>query len=130
MERALRLIASGVLTIAVAATMKGRKIDLPSTFNDSAGSSKDVNQQTHFNETVWGKATRKYAISAAKLTKVKFDAVIQAAEPFAHVKSNRAGGKTSRDITAVGIESDDDERTCLVEAPESGDDGKNDCKSL
>ena len=125
MERALKLIASGTLTIAVARTMKGKKIALPSTFNDSSG--KESNWHTSFTDAAWGKATRNYAKSAGKLTKVKFDGIVQAAQPPTDAKSNRARNKTTRD-TEVEIESND-ERACLVEVSDN-DDGDGDCKSF
>lgn len=109
MERALTLIANGVVTTAVAhhGTSKGNTFTLTRTLNNVMG--KGSTRQTGFNDAMWGKATRSYTASAHSLTNAKFDDIVQKAQQFVVPKPNRARNKTTEIIDI-----DDDERACLV----------------
>lgn len=118
MERALTLIATGTLTVAMARASRGKAVNLPRTLNLSTG--KDSMRQTGFSDAAWGKATCSYAKSASSLTTAKFNAIIQDAQPFVNPKSTRAHSKT--EAKGLNISDDEDERGCLVE---NSDDSNN-----
>jgi hypothetical protein len=107
------------LTIAIAQASKGKTVTLPRTLNYFTG--KESMRQTGFNDAAWGKATRAYTKSACSLTKVKLDEIIQGAQPFAILKSNRAHGKTTESMEIIEID-DEDERACLVDISDSDED--------
>lgn len=113
MERALTLVATGTLMIAMAQAAKGKTISLPRTLNFSTG--KEFMQQTGFSDTAWGKASRAYAKSARALSKAKFAAIIEEARVF--VKPTRARNRTT-DATEI-IDVDEDERGCLIDNSDS-----------
>ena len=119
MERALTLVASGTLTIAMAQGARGKTITLPRTLNPSTG--KESIRQTGFSDTAWGKATHSYAKSARALPKAKFDTIVE--EARAYVKPTRARNRTT-DATEI-IDVDEDERACLVDNSDSDEE----CKS-
>ena len=75
MERALTLVATGTLTVAMAQVARGKTILLPRTFNCSTD--KKSTRQTDFSDIAWGKASRGYARSARAFPKAKFDAIIE-----------------------------------------------------
>jgi hypothetical protein len=122
-ERALTLIATRTLTIEVAHASKGKTVTLPRIVNHYTG--KESKRQTGFNDTAWGKATRSYTTSASTLTKVKFECVIQEAQPFVNPKPTRRNKMTAT-VEVIEI-NDDDERACLVDID---DDDNDDCKFL
>lgn len=113
------LITTGTLTIAVAS--KGKTITLPCTLNYFT--SKGSRHQTGFNDAAWGKATRSYTMLVRLLTKVKFDEIIQGAQPFMNLKSNCACSKMTEATKVIKI-NDNDEQACLLVI--SDDDGN--CK--
>jgi hypothetical protein len=112
-ERALTLVATGTLTIAMAQAARGKTVTLPRTLNLSTG--KESMRQTGFSDTAWGKASRSYAKSARAFSKAKFDAVIEEARVF--VKPTCAHNRTT-DATEI-IDVDEDERGCLVDNSDS-----------
>jgi hypothetical protein len=95
-ERALTLIATGTLTVAMARASRGKTVALPRTFNPSTG--KVSLRQTGFNDAAWGRATRSYAKSARSLSNVKFNAITQAAQPFVLPKPDRVRNKATEDM--------------------------------
>ena len=111
MERALTLITTGTLTVAMACASRGKAVNLPWTLNLSTG--KDLMHQTGFSDAAWGKATRSYAKSASSLTTAKFNAIVQDAQPFVNPKSTCAHSKTK--AKGLDISDDKDEQGCLVE---------------
>jgi hypothetical protein len=66
-ERALTLVATGTLIVAMAQAARGKMITLPQTLNLSTG--KDSTHQMGFSDTAWGKATPSYAKSVSVLSK-------------------------------------------------------------
>jgi len=121
-ERALTLIATGALTIAVAQASKKGKT--PHTFNfvTSKGSMRRIG----FNDVAWGKATRSYATMARALPKVKFDGIIQGAQLHNNLKSNHVLEETTEAVEAIKVD-DNDERGCLVASDISDDDDIRGC---
>ena len=111
MERALTLVATGTLTVAMARASKGKTITLPRTLNLSTG--KESMRQTGFSDVAWGKATRGYATSARSLANAKFDAIIREAQEF--MKPIRARNRTTEPTEIIDIDDDDDKRACLVD---------------
>jgi hypothetical protein len=107
-ERALRLVATGILTINVVHAAKGKTLNLPKTMNLATG--KESTRQTGFSDASWGKATRDYAKSAAcSLSTAKFNAIIKEAKGF--VKPVRGRKMTQTETIDVD---EDDERACLA----------------
>jgi len=79
-ERALRLVATGTLTIDMVNAAKGKTVNLPKTMN--LATAKESMRQTGFSDVAWGKATRNYAKSACSLSDAKFDIIIKEAKEF------------------------------------------------
>jgi hypothetical protein len=114
-ERALTLVATGTLTIAMARAAKGKTVTLPRTMNHTTG--KESMRQTGFSDASWGKVSRSYTKSACGLGEDKFDSVIRDAQQF--VKPIRARNRTT---DAVEVDEEDDERACLIDYPGSESD--------
>jgi hypothetical protein len=107
-ERALRLIATGTLTIDVVHAAKGKTLNLPKTMNLAIN--KEPTRQTGFSDASWGKATRDYAKSAARLlSTAKFNAIIKEAKGF--VKPVHGCKMTQTETIDVD---EDDEWACLA----------------
>jgi hypothetical protein len=121
-ERALTLVSTGTLTVAMAHNSKGKAVTLPRTLNLSTG--KESMRQTGFSDAVWGKATRSYATSIHSLSNTKFDAIITAAQAF--MKPTRAHNRTS-DAEVIDVDDDTNERACLVENSDSDSDSESAC---
>jgi hypothetical protein len=85
-ERALKLVATGTLTIAMAQVPRGEPIAIPRTFNRTNG--KKSSRPTSFSDIAWHKASRAYAKSARALSEAKFDAIVE--DALAFVKPTRA----------------------------------------
>jgi uncharacterized cupredoxin-like copper-binding protein len=123
MERALTLVATSTLTVAMAHSSKGKAVSLPRTLNLSTG--KESTRQTGFSDASWGKATRGYATSISSLSKVKFEAIVKEAQVFA--KPTRAHNRNSDPTDVIDVDVDD-ERACLVDNSDSESDS--DCNVL
>jgi len=122
-ERALRLIATGTLTIAVANASKGKVVTLPRSFNRTTG--KEPMRQTGFNDTTWGKVTRSYTLAARELSNSKFESIVEEAQPFVNVKSNRFR-KTEEAVEVIDSDDSAKQRQYLYHT--SGEDNS-DCMS-
>lgn len=116
MERALTLVATGTLTVAMAHNSKGKAVTLPRTINPSTG--KESMRQTGFSDTAWGKTTRSYAKSIHGLSKTKFDSIVKAAQAFA--KPTRGHNRASDPTEVIDVDVDD-ERACLVASDADSD---------
>ena len=114
MERALTLVATGTLTIAMAHESKGKPVTLPRTLNRSTG--KVSMRQTGFSDVAWGKATRGYATSIRSLAIKKFEAIVTAAQAFG--KPTRTHSRTSDPMEIIDVDVDN-ERACLVDNSDS-----------
>lgn len=110
MERALTLVATGTLTVAMVRSSKGKAVTLPRALNLSTG--KESMRQTGFSDASWGKATRGYATSIQSLTNIKFDAIVTAAQAFA--KPTRAHIRASDATEVIDVDADN-ERACLID---------------
>ena len=118
MERALKLIIDGALTIAVASASNGKTVSIPSSLNHYSGKeSKHVNS---FNDTAWGKVTRQFTVSASNLEPSKFDRVVKAARQYILPKANRARKMTTGPVEVIEVDTDN-ERECLVSDSEDDD---------
>jgi hypothetical protein len=120
-ERALKLIVSGTLTIDIARPGNGKMITLPRVFNQFSG--KESNHVTSFNDTTWGDPTRHYSLSTRQLSRGKYEAIVQGAQRYLNLKPSRAR-KMLTEAAEVIVIDDDDGRAC----PPSSDD--DDCKLL
>jgi hypothetical protein len=114
-ERALILVATGTLTVAMAHASKGKMVILSWTLNLSI--SKESMHQTGFSDIAWSKAIHDYTKSACSLTNTKFSAVIQGAWKF--MKPIWAHNKTTEPIKIIDIDNDNDEWACLVDNSDS-----------
>jgi hypothetical protein len=117
-ERALTLVSTGTLTVAMAHDTKSKNVTLPRTINPSSG--KESVRQTGFSDTVWGETTREYSSSIRALSNTKFDAIVKEAEVFK--KRTRASNKTSSDTTQVDAGNNLKRRACLVDNSDSDSD--------
>jgi hypothetical protein len=119
-ERALKLVSTGTLTIAVVQAAKGsRSISLPKMMNYSTG--KTSTRQTGFNDVTWGTSTRAYAKAIRNLQDHKFEAIITSSLEFSK-KNRRAGDERLSDGVAED-ELDLDERAQLVDISDSESEG-------
>src|SRR5882757_3750816 len=115
-ERALKLVSTGTLTIAVVQAAKGsRSISLPKMMNYSTG--KTSTRQTGFNDVTWGTSTRAYAKAIRNLPDHKFEAIITSSLEFSK-KSHCASDERLND-GVVEDELDLDERAQLVDISDS-----------
>jgi len=109
-ERALTLVTTRTLTIAMAHASKGKMVTLPWTLNHSTG--KESMWQIGFSDTTWDKATCGYAKPVCSLVNTKFEAIIKDAQEF--MKLIHACNKDPTKV--INIDDDDnDERACLVD---------------
>ena len=114
MERALSLISTGTLTIAMVRAAKGKKLTLPRILNLSTG--KGSTRRTEFSDKAWGKETRGFAKLARGLTKAKYDIILEEALEVAH---QCLKGDFTTSASAVTGTGDDDECACLVSDADS-----------
>ena len=117
MERALTLVATGTLTVAMAHGSKGKAVTLPRTLNLSTGKESMCN--TGFSDASCGKATCRYTISINSLKDHKFDAIITAAQAF--TKPTRAHNRASDHTEVIDIDADN-EQACVVDNSDSDSD--------
>ncbi|KAN0131106.1 hypothetical protein V8E53_011107 [Lactarius tabidus] len=105
-ERALTLVVTGTLTVAMAQAARGKMITLPRTLNLST--SKDSTCQTGFSDTAWGKATWSYAKSASVLSKKKFDVIVEDAQKYVKpVRACNRGGTATGTTETKAVDKDD-----------------------
>jgi hypothetical protein len=111
MERALKLVATGTLTIAMTQVPRGEPIIIPRTFNRTNG--KKSTRPTSFSDIAWHKASRAYSKSARALSKDKFDAIVE--DALAFVKPTRAPNRTADNKETTN------ERAYPADDPNSGE---------
>ena len=116
MERALSLVATGTLTVAMARASKGKMVTVPRAVNRSTGTVSM--QQTGFSDAAWGKATRRYAKLARSLTDAEFEAIVK------HAQELMIRGCNEDSTEAIDIDDDEDERACLVDNSSSDTESK------
>ena len=111
MERALKLVATGTLTIAMAQVPRGKPIAIPRTFNRTNG--KKSTRPTSFSDIAWQKASRAYAKSARALSEAKFDDIVLDALTF--VKPTRAPERTAdtKETTNERADDPDSGKECM-----------------
>ena len=115
-EHALKLIASGTITIEMVQKAKGRVPMLPKQINQATG--KASNQFTGFNEALWGTRCSSYISSAKKLSASRFDEIISLAAEYLKVEDD--------DVIEIADDDDDDIRANIVDVS-SGSEGDIDC---
>lgn len=114
MERALTLVSTGTLTIALLRASNSKKtIPLPRTFNLSSG--KESTRVTGFSDTAWGKETRSYAKSASSLSADKFKVIIQEAQALMNPIRPRAN---HGDVIVID-DDEDNKRAHLIDLSDS-----------
>jgi hypothetical protein len=115
-ERALKLVSTGTLTIAVVQAAKGsRGISLPKMMNHSTG--KTSTRQTGFNDVTWGTSTRAYAKAIRKLQDHKFEAIITSSLEFSKKSHHTSDERLNNAIVEDKL--DLDERAQLVNISDS-----------
>jgi hypothetical protein len=112
-ERALTLVATGMLTVTMAQAARGKVITLPQTLNLSTG--KDSMCQTGFSDTAWGKASQSYAKSASALSNAKINTIVEDAWKYVNPVRACNRGSTATVTTETNIVGKDDEHTCLID---------------
>jgi hypothetical protein len=124
MERALTLVTTGILTVAVSNAGKGKTVILPRSHNPS--SSRESLRQTYFSDATWGNATCSYTTSAHSLVEddsTKFDAIIR--ETLEFMKPLRVRNRMTDTSETIHNGEGDDERACLM----ANSDTDEECKS-
>lgn len=105
-ERALKLISSGTITIEMVQNAKGRIPSLPKKINQATG--KASHQLTGFNELTWGSRCLNYVKSAKNLSATRFNEIISIAAEYMKVQS-------FEDDEIIEIPDDDDIRANIVD---------------
>ena len=85
-ECALKLIASGTITVEMVWNAKGRIPTLPKQLNQATG--KASNQLTAFNEIAWGARCSSYVKSAKKLSDSRFDEIVSLSAEYMKANYN------------------------------------------
>jgi hypothetical protein len=114
-ERALKLIASGTITIEMVRKAKGRIPTLPKLINQATG--KASTQLTAFNEITWGQRCFSYVKSAKKISASRFDDIISLSAEYVKVNQN------IEDEDIIEIPDDDDIRANIVDRHGSDSEG-------
>ncbi|KAN0130427.1 hypothetical protein V8E53_011828, partial [Lactarius tabidus] len=112
-KRALTLVATGTLTVAMAQVARGKMITLPQMLNLSTG--KDSTHQMGFSDTAWGKATQSYAKLVSVLSKKKFDVIVKDAQKYMKPIHACNRGCTATGTMETHAVDEDDIHVCLVE---------------
>ena len=113
-ERALKLISSGTITIEMVRNAKGRIPTLPKKINQATG--KASHQLTGFNEITWGSRCADYVKSAKKLSASRFQDIISLASEYSKVNQNFEDD----DIIEI-MDDDDDIRANIIDNFSSSD---------
>ena len=85
-EHALKLVASGTITVEMVRNAKGCIPTLPKQLNQATG--KASNQLTAFNEIVWGACCSSYVKSAKKLSNSRFDEIVSLSAEYMKANYN------------------------------------------
>lgn len=112
-ERALTLVQTGVISMHSIAIANGKCPTLPKTVNTTTG--KESTISVAFNDDGWGKATRAFTKSAARVLQSvhQFEKIERSAKEFS--KTNpRVLESSAGDAPEDMLEDDDDERANLV----------------
>jgi hypothetical protein len=105
-ERALKLISSGTITIEMVQNAKGRIPTLPKKINQATG--KASHQLTGFNELTWGARCASYVKSAKNISAPRFKEIISLAAEYMKVQN-------FDDDEIIEIPDDDDIRANIVD---------------
>ena len=79
-ERGLKLILAGNITVEMAQNAKGKVPTLPKQINQATG--KVSKQAIGFNEVTWGKRCVSYVKSAKGLSSTRFNEIMELASAF------------------------------------------------
>ncbi|KAF8267176.1 hypothetical protein EI94DRAFT_1802114 [Lactarius quietus] len=109
-ERALTLVARGILMITIARVARGKTVTFPHTLNISP--SKDSTRQTGFSDAAWGKASQSYAKSARALSIAKFGVIIDST--WVYMKPSHFFNKSDT-VPTETVVNEDDECACLID---------------
>ena len=111
-ERALKLISSGTITIEMVQNAKGRIPTLPKKINQATG--KASYQLTVFNEASWGLRCSQYVKSTKKLAAPRFEKIISLATEYTKVNQI-----LEDDEIIEVLDDDDDIRANIVDISSS-----------
>jgi hypothetical protein len=109
-ERALKLISSGTITIEMVRNAKGRIPVLPKKINQATGKASHL--LTGFNEMSWGTRCTSYVKSAKKLSATRFEEIISLAAEYTKLNQNE-------DSEVIEVLDDDDIRANIVDLASS-----------
>jgi hypothetical protein len=112
-ERALKLIQSGTITIEMVRKAKGRVPALPKQINQATG--RASTQLTGFNETTWGTRCSSYVKSAKKLSATRFNDIIKISAEYTKVQS-----MDDEDVIEI-LDDEEDLRAQIVDHSSSGE---------
>jgi hypothetical protein len=109
-ERALTLIADGIITIESINEARGKIPALPKTINTNTG--KPSTTALAFNDDSWGKVSRSYTKSARKMVAqsvAKFEAIEKAAIEFAKTNTRVMESTITSELAPDATSEDDDD---------------------
>jgi hypothetical protein len=109
-ERALTLVANGVITVAIhkAAKLENKLVTIPRSKNESSG--KESLYKAEFSDACWGNATNIYAGYASKMSASKVNAILNQAKEFVKPISYRKATQASDPMKV-----DEDEDRTMVD---------------
>lgn len=112
-ERALKLVQSGTITVEMVRKAKGRIPTLPKQINQATG--RASTQLTGFNEMTWGARCSSYVKSAKKLSATRFNEIIKQSAEYSKVQNI-----DDEDIIEL-LDDEDDIRAKIVDHSSSGE---------
>ncbi|KAF8227755.1 hypothetical protein L208DRAFT_1404998 [Tricholoma matsutake] len=115
-ERALKLIASGIITIKMVKKAKGRIPTLLKQINQATG--KVSNQFMVFNEASWGKCCSSYVKLAKNLSASQFNEIITLSAEYMEISQNLE----DKDVIEIPDDNDNDIHADIIDHSSSGED--------
>lgn len=119
-ERGLKLITAGNITVEMVQNAKGKIPTLPKQINQATG--KVSKQAIGFNEVTWGKRCISYVKSVKGLSPSRFNTIMELASGFIKT-TNRI---IDADNEIIEIDDEEDVRANIVDISSDSD---SDCKS-
>jgi len=117
-EHALKLVASGTLTVTMVKQAKGQLPAILKQMNQATGKPSNL---TVFSDVLWGARCISYVKSAKKLSASRFDQILKLAAEYTKAAPNH------EDEEVIEILDDDDDIRANIIDHSSGSEGGDDC---
>jgi hypothetical protein len=122
-ERGLKFIAGGTITVEMVQNAKGKIPMLPKHINQATGK---VSKAMGFNEVMWGKRCKSYVVSVKGLSTSRFNEIVQLATAF--MKTTNRIIDDDRDAIEIDDDDDHDVRANIIDIS-SDSETESECKS-